>query len=192
MQKSFKRALIIAGIVVLALFWSISYLRSLAVSRDTGGFTLLHRAAVEGSMSKTAFWVLFGAQVSARSQNGQTPLHLAVTPDVVRVLLTHGADLNARTEGGDTPLYMAIQLEQPLIVDELLKHGAKVNMQNGTGETPLHLACQKNNKIICAMLLSNGADARLRDIFGQTPLQHARKMQSVDALRTLKHFGVTK
>ena len=50
-----------------------------------------------------------GADLTARDEDGWTPLHWAArytkTPAVLVVLLAAGADLTARTERGKTPLH---------------------------------------------------------------------------------------
>ena len=52
-----------------------------------------------------------GADLTARTQDGATPLDLAAgfseTPAVVALLLDRGADLTARTQDGATPLHGA-------------------------------------------------------------------------------------
>lgn len=52
--------------------------------------------------------VQHGANVNARSEDGQTPLHNAAHsgyPEIVLYLIEHGADVNARAHDGRTPLF---------------------------------------------------------------------------------------
>ena len=45
-----------------------------------------------------------GANPRARTRYGDTPLHHATTPEVVRLLVEQGVDVNAVNESGGTPL----------------------------------------------------------------------------------------
>ena len=57
-----------------------------------------------------------GADINARNNDGETPLHNAATtntPEVIQALLDTGADINARNNDGDTPLDLAIKKRQP-------------------------------------------------------------------------------
>lgn len=46
-----------------------------------------------------------GADVNARDNGGNTPLHLATAPEVAQVLIRHGADVNARNGEGKLPKF---------------------------------------------------------------------------------------
>lgn len=85
-------------------------------ARDISGFTPLHYAAQEGYYRAVQILaVCGGAQVNARNNEGETPLHCAVVADnarvvgavdAVRVLLANGADRMAVERHG----YLAAQL----------------------------------------------------------------------------------
>ena len=65
-----------------------------------------------------------GADVSARNENGWTPLHSAChfgRTDAVRLLLMHGADFNAKTNDGMTALELAIQADKQEVINLLKK-----------------------------------------------------------------------
>ena len=84
------------------------------------------------------------ADVNAKDEDGDTPLHWAAfneSPEVVATLIKAGADVNARDEGGHTPLYMAVGPNQSHeVVTTLIKAGADVNAKNEEGDTPLDRA----------------------------------------------------
>ena len=90
-----------------------------------------------------------GADVNAKDQDHQTPLHLAsysLYPESVQVLLDHDADINAKDHRGQTPLHLVIKSR--FYSDEfgfgiaqlLLDRGIDVNVRDKNLETPLQLA----------------------------------------------------
>ena len=101
-----------------------------------------------------------GANLEARNENGDTPLHRAAVfnenPAVIEALLEAGANLEARDElFGRTPLHSAAGFNKnPAVVKALLEAGADVNARNENGATPWDLA-QENEAL-------KGSDAYLR------------------------------
>ena len=120
-----------------------------------------------------------GAEVNRRDKDNQTPLHLAIRWDQIRlagILLEHGADANAENNDGMTPLHV---LSKTKIKDEgdvldfvvlLLKHGAEVNRRGKDNETPLHLAIRWDRFKLAGILLEHGADANVENNDEKTPL----------------------
>ena len=114
-----------------------------------------------------------GADVKAKDNNGNTPLHWAVMDrvewhsdkgnvDVIWKLIRLGADPNAKNNEGDTPLHLAataglrpsvtselnyknskIRSTSNYIITTLIERGADVNSRNNNGETPLHVAIDR-------------------------------------------------
>jgi len=84
-----------------------------------------------------------GADLMARDENGNTPLHRAAefgTPEVIQALLDAGADVMARNMFGNTPLHWAAQYGSPKVIQALLDVGADVMARDQGGDTPLHWA----------------------------------------------------
>merc|ERR1719265_808428 len=80
-------------------------------------------------------------QIHARSDLGETPLHIACAAGflpVVRVLLTDGraANLRSRNANGETPLHIAVQSKNKDIVEALLEAGAPTGVVDNAGDTP--------------------------------------------------------
>ncbi len=93
--------------------------------------------------------------------------------EIVDYLLENGADINARTRNGETPLHGAVLGEDSAIVERLLLQGAAVNAQADNGMTPLHRAAWQRSSAIVSLLLTNNADKNIQDHNGFTPLQLA-------------------
>jgi ankyrin repeat protein len=78
-----------------------------------------------------------GANVNARDDNGNTPLHETFLTDVEVELLKLGADVNARNEDGETPIFTVINEDA---VPLYIQHGADLTIRNKKGETVFETA----------------------------------------------------
>ncbi|MCE2558139.1 MAG: ankyrin repeat domain-containing protein, partial [Acidobacteria bacterium] len=86
-----------------------------------------------------------GANLELRTDQGLTPLHVAVVfnknPAIIAALLEAGANLEARTDRDWTPLHAATSSnENPVVVAALLDAGADPNARTKEGETARQLA----------------------------------------------------
>ena len=75
-----------------------------------------------------------------RNDDGYTPLHWAVSGEVVQMLMDHGGDLSVRDKSGRTPLHQACRCHILSSVQVMVDHLADVNARNVDGDTPLMLA----------------------------------------------------
>lgn len=130
-----------------------------------------------------------GADVRARDDVGNTPLHHAVqhdNPANAALVLDAGVEVDIRNDRGKTPLHLAVSNEDPGMAALLLGAGADVNARDrlledryGTGRapahdrTPLHYAASNPNPAVGAMLLNAGAAVDPRDGDARTPLHRA-------------------
>jgi ankyrin repeat protein len=81
-----------------------------------------------------------GANVNARDNEGNTPLHETFLTDVEEELLKLGADVNARNKEGETPIFTTVDDDAiPLFIE----HGADLTIRNNKGETVLEAAKEK-------------------------------------------------
>ena len=95
-----------------------------------------------GSPAAVKAAIKAGANVHARDDYGNTPLHLGAfycVPEVTEMLLKAGADVNAKNELGWTPLHL-VALNLSEMVSILLKAGADPGAKDNEGNRPIDLA----------------------------------------------------
>jgi hypothetical protein len=110
---------------------------------------------------------------------GQTPLHFAVSGDMVDILIANGCILNEKPDANpffnsklssSTPLHCAASRNADA-VRRLIHHKADVNARECSGKTPLHFAVDID---VAQSLLSAKADINALDGYGFTALHYAR------------------
>jgi ankyrin repeat protein len=112
--------------------------------RDPQGRTALFGAAGSGYRDQDGARVECvrllaeaGADVNARDEEGNTPLHKTFLTDVEEELLKLGADVNARNDDGETPIFTTVDDDAiPLFI----QHGADLTIRNNEGKTVLEAA----------------------------------------------------
>jgi ankyrin repeat protein len=132
------------------------------------GRTPLHGAAWQGDLEMVKV-LLYKADVNARSDFGETPLHFAYQgwsappnvipslPKVARLFLEHGAEVNALTGSRSTALHFAARDGMVEVVRVFLEHGADVGAENDDGKTAFQLAQGEEGNEIKKLLPENGA-----------------------------------
>ena len=145
-----------------------------------------------------------GADVHARNEDGETPLHRLATggkPDgypvarVINAFVEAGADVNARDRKGRTPLHTAVELRADVASDKvasLLAAGAAANARDNRGATPLHLAAglvRRDQDAIISLLAAAGADLHATDDRGRTALHHALRTDNPGVAARLIELG---
>jgi ankyrin repeat protein len=78
-----------------------------------------------------------GANVNARDNEGNTPLHGTSSTDVQEELLKLGANVNARNNDGETPMFT---VDAAAAIPLFIKHGADLAVRNNKGETVMEAA----------------------------------------------------
>lgn len=147
----------------------------LNVGDASQGRAPLHWAAFGGDAKLVGFLISKGANVHAKDNDGQTPLHLAATPEVAQLLVERGSDVTARDNYGRTPLHYAAYYGRDKLGQYLISVRAEVNCADENGYTPLIWAVENNHKELLILLISSGADVNARTREGVSPLQIAKK-----------------
>lgn len=126
----------------------------------------LCEAVKKGDTDQVKSLIIKGADVNAKDERGQIPLHFAVRnfyEEVVKLLITEGSDVNASmTDGSWTPLLDAASTGQTTVIKLLLQHGAKVDVGDKFGYTPLFYAMWSKEEEAIKALISAGADVNVR------------------------------
>ena len=145
-----------------------------------------------------------GADVHARGEHGETPLHRLVSEAaqddypfarVVAAFVEAGADVNAPDRGGTTPLHNAAERfynRTARAARALLEAGADARARDGRGETPLHrLAGARfpRNDSLALQLVEAGADIHATDDGGRTALHHALRSDNPAIAARLIELG---
>lgn len=136
-----------------------------------------------------------GADVKARNDSWDTPLHFAahnVALPLIELLLKAGAEVDALDDEGNTPLHEAVKHgthKETDVVEALLAAGANLMARNEWGRTPLHLAIFGDNPAVIKALLDAGADLEARDDEGETPLHLAAFLDCLDGIELLLAAG---
>ncbi|XP_061411439.1 ankyrin repeat and SOCS box protein 18-like isoform X2 [Lethenteron reissneri] len=172
---------------------------------NPGGDAALHAACETAQDACARLLLEFGANPSACSERGLTPLHHCTSPGSLacaRLLLEFSADVNAQSEDdeeGDTPLHVAARhalLEHARLY---LARGAHPDDVNARGLTPLMLVCMHPGvpgdpgaRVLAEMaraLVAAGARVDARDPDLLTPLHGACRGAHAALARVLVECG---
>ena len=138
------------------------------------GGTVLRHAVSGGHIEIVELLVSKDADVNAKTEEGESPLHLAANrghKEIIELLIARGADVDAKGDSGRTPLHVAAQKGHKEIIELLIAKGADVDAKGGWKEgTPLLYAATYGHKEVVELLIAKGADVNAKDDDGETPL----------------------
>lgn len=143
--------------------------------------SLLHVAAVSNHPKLINLLLEHGADINARTCNGETALHLAAAAgnvDVVKQLIYSGFQIDATDTNGSIPLQYAIRNNRRSVILLLtnLPKSLTSRVSEGVTSNPslLHYAVIKNDEEFFNLALKNvNVDINSRTKDGETPLHFA-------------------
>ena len=98
----------------------------------------LHVAAHFGMGNVVETLLKAGAEPTATTTWGRTPLHVARTENIVSLLLQSGAHVDCRDIEGETPLMHHSLADSVVVVRKLLQSGADIKATSNAGNAPIH------------------------------------------------------
>lgn len=160
---------------------------------DEVGLAPLAWAALHGQTEAMRLLIEKGADVNARSEDGNTPLHVAAflgQAEAAKLLIDNGADINARDEDGETPADVlktdpgTTTFIASMLGINLRQEGKFAALKNGRQDiakllhvdetvltaTTLWEAAYTGNLSFVKQALADGADANAREPQNKTPL----------------------
>src|SRR5262245_36082626 len=137
--------------------------------------TPLMIAAKHGDLATAESVLKAGADVNARSPEGNVALHFAASGGdarVVEALLRAHADVNVRNSDGYTPLHSSVHCGNVRVVNDLLGAHADVNARTKENVTPLILSIDMawGKPEITLALIQAGADVNAAESDGDKAL----------------------
>mmetsp|Transcript_7517 Transcript_7517/g.13543 ORF Transcript_7517/g.13543 Transcript_7517/m.13543 type:complete len:559 (-) Transcript_7517:183-1859(-) len=141
-----------------------------AKDKDSGR-TVIHHAAMGSDITQIEELVKVGADINAKSDTQQTPLHLAPSRAMVKAILAAGGNLEAVDKFKRTPLIQALEKGPIDVVEALLDAGADIQAKDGSGHTTLHILARRKGSeglAIVQKLVKGGVHVLGKDIYGRT------------------------
>jgi len=138
-----------------------------------------HLAALTPETTKT---------ILAADAKGMTPLHVAATPEVAKLLIEAGVSIDATNKLGWTALHFAALRDRSEVIAALAK--AKVNLDARTSkhQTALHFCAERNRLASATVLLEAGASVDAQDARGWPPLHFASVQGSTNMMQLLLDY----
>lgn len=167
--------------------WKEEMIRLLAEKFDINrknryGKTALYVAVEKAEHPLAECLLQCGARPDLRSGlESRAPLHVAGTPELVRLLSFYGANLDIREETTQKPpLHIAASQGRSLVVETLLAEGANWRVLDLYGNTVLH-ACRTYE---CASSILYAELINAQNQWGAIPLHCAIQRESILWMRT--------
>lgn len=106
--------------------------------------------------------------------------------ELICLLLLKGAEVNAKNNQGDTPLHWLANWPLTLSFRLMMVAGADINAQNFFGDTPLHNAANAGEDEMLEALLDAGADFTIKNNQGNRAEDDSFTSGAIEMLRGLR------
>ncbi|KAG5774920.1 hypothetical protein H9Q73_011403 [Fusarium xylarioides] len=154
---------------------------------DSQRYSPLHCACMEGNYRIASLLLKSRANCNARSQRGETPLHLSVlSSETVQELLGADAEPDPTDILMQTPLHKAAHQNSLESVKLLVKHGAAIGSNDIDGYLPLSLALKHNDTELLQELYTDSLKDSMSETARRQILSKAIAEQALIALKFLK------
>eukprot|EP00026_Physarum_polycephalum_P005174 Phypoly_transcript_05204.p1 GENE.Phypoly_transcript_05204~~Phypoly_transcript_05204.p1 ORF type:complete len:600 (+),score=113.29 Phypoly_transcript_05204:149-1948(+) len=155
--------------------------------------TPMHLCAYHGYIKCATALVKAGADLEAKTEEGYTPLRLAIDREQVDFALwlleKNSVNVNCVDDLGETLLTYAVRINKESLIDFLLDGGAAADMVDDRNLSPCMVAARADNSEIIRMLISRGAGVDAKNSDGKTALHFAASSGSASAAQTLLELG---
>ncbi|WP_285400090.1 ankyrin repeat domain-containing protein [Lysinibacillus sp. fls2-241-R2A-57] len=117
----------------------------------------MHAAVSTENTELVKYLINLGVDVNSKNDEGISPFHIVLYPEVAECLLDHGALIDSTENNGNTPLHTQVSdgEERIDIIQLLLKRGANREIKNVFGEIALDIARSREETLIMKELLKN-------------------------------------
>lgn len=150
-------------------------------AKDREGKSCLH-LAVDFPDVVQYFIQLDSTNINAQDNDGDTPLHHAVTNqniEIIELLFKNDADPDSKNLEGEAPIHcFAREGTDVNVIKIFIDNDADINIKTTFDEcTPLQIAAHYNNEEVIKSLIENGADATIKDKHGKSASDRAKNVK---------------
>jgi len=175
---------------------TLAYDSGLLTELDSGTYSALHVAVLQGANELARMLLLRGADVEHKTHRGVTPLLVAAyhrKEDMAKRLLDYGANVKATDAIGSTALHMAAGRSSLNVTKLLLEYGADIQAIDKSGQTALHKAAEHDDGLeVVSLLINAKADVEASDDDGQTALDLAFGSRACKVARLILKQGANR
>ena len=145
------------------------------VNQTYNGWTALHEAADEGSLTSMKHLLEAGAEVNFYwVQGSPTAISMAASEgnlDCLKLLLEYGANINGIGKSVP-PLHIAVEEDKRAIIKYLISQKVNINKKDAAGRTALMYGASEGQKYSVKLLIEAGADISIVDANGDTAIDY--------------------
>lgn len=111
------------------------------------GKTVLFCAVEKNDLNAVKNLVGVGADINTATESQKTLLHVTNNIECINFLASKGANVDAKDNHGNTPLHVMVSEGDVSLVNCLLENGASVHYKNNEGKTPIEMASKNKSEI---------------------------------------------